>query len=52
MLAGRTLKDERGWIFFWKDRGSNKVGFWLRDDKDNVYPVRDFSGLYEEAKYV
>jgi hypothetical protein len=52
MLAGRVLKDERGYFHFWKDRGKDGEGFWFRDDKDSLYSVRDFSGLYEEAKYV
>jgi hypothetical protein len=51
MLAGRVLKDEIGHYFFWKDRGKDGVGFWFRDNKYDLHPVLDFSGLYEEARH-
>jgi hypothetical protein len=49
MLAGKVLKDERGWLFFWEERGSAGVGFWFKDNEGGIFPSRDFSGLYEEA---
>jgi hypothetical protein len=52
MLAGRVLRDERGYFHFWKDCGKDKVGFWFRDEMGNVLPTNHFIGLYEEAKYV
>jgi hypothetical protein len=45
MLAGRILRNEKMEKFFWKDNGFHYEGKagkgWM-----------DFSGLYEEAKYV
>jgi hypothetical protein len=48
MLAGKVLRSVQGWEFFWQDRGSDGVSFWFRDDEGEVFPVRDFSDLYEE----
>jgi hypothetical protein len=53
MLAGRVLKNDKGWLFFWEDSSSDdKAGFFFQDEKGDIDRVRDFSGLYEEARYV
>jgi hypothetical protein len=49
LLAGKVLKSVQGWEFFWEDHGSDGIGFWFRDEDGCVFPVRDFSELYEEV---
>jgi hypothetical protein len=48
MLAGRALKDARGGVFFWQDRGSEGTGFWTQNSDGNFTSVTDFSGLYSQ----
>jgi hypothetical protein len=48
MLAGRILHGEGGLTFFWGEDGNGAPGFWFRDKEGGQFPVRDFSGLWEE----
>ena len=47
MLAGKTLRNEKGWGFYW----DNNKSFRFRDDEGELYTVGDFSGLYSDAPH-
>jgi hypothetical protein len=47
MLLGKILTDRHGWRFYWDN---NWPGFRFEDEKGDVYPMNDFSGLYAELK--
>jgi hypothetical protein len=54
MKRGRILRDEKGDLFYWAAGSDSDLGagFYRKDKEGNVLPASNFSGLYEEAKYV
>ena len=47
MMAGKTLKNKKGWLFYW---GGDKFTF--KDNEGELHHIWDFSGLYSERGIV
>ena len=45
MLAGKTLKNQRGLLHYWNDEFSS---FWNKDENEEDGIITNFSGLFEE----
>jgi len=45
MLAGKTLKNKKGWLFYW---GDDKFSF--HDEEGELHHIWDFSGLYSDPE--
>ncbi|MDR3138450.1 MAG: hypothetical protein LBT95_02125 [Treponema sp.] len=52
MLAGRTLLNQKQRECFWREWENGDCGFYENDDIAGYAVLANFSGLYEEAKYV
>jgi len=50
MLAGKKLRNEKGWIFSWRDWKGGEA-FIYQDNNGDIHSADDFSGLYSMKVY-